>query len=125
MIRLKSMVSDRPALYLTAIGFIALIAGLGLDTWLHATGAASEDEELFGFSNPGHVLTGGGLLITAGGLLAGLIFGWTGGRSPRLIEKVLAVLLVASMTGTFVYGFTNSTSHGHDHVAGGLTKEEL
>jgi hypothetical protein len=96
--------------------------------WLHTQGHASvENEELFAFSNPGHVLFGAGFLLTVAGVLATLL---DRGRATGTAGKILVSLLVVITGAVFTYGFATPTAHDHDesvlaHVDDAVTIAEL
>ncbi|GIW09789.1 MAG: hypothetical protein KatS3mg061_0846 [Dehalococcoidia bacterium] len=52
--------------FLMAGGVLVLLAGLALDSWLHArTPALAAEEQLFTLTNPGHLLLGSGIGLAA------------------------------------------------------------
>lgn len=71
--------------------FLAIVGGVGVtlgglfwDAWIHSHEAEHMAEEsLLNLSNPGHVVFGVGLVLTALIALAGFTLSWTQDRPPR------------------------------------------
>jgi hypothetical protein len=112
-----------PLLLLGAGGLALLLVGLAWDAVLHARdpGLATE-ESVFTPSNPGHLLAGAGIAVTAVALVAALATLVLARREPRpptapvsraLVGGTLALALVAGGVGAWAAGIGGR----HDTVA--------
>lgn len=112
---------------LMVVGAALLLAGFGLDAWLHARDPGLVEEEgIFTLSNPGHLLVAVGLALTLLGAGTGPYGRWVLGRgSPALSVAVpgLAVGVAVAVSLAFAAAI-NSLSHEDDHVkSAGATQQ--
>lgn len=104
-----------------ALGIASLLAGLGVDAWLHASDPTlAEREGIFTLSNPGHVLLGLGVLLACAGVLSALHAAWGLARPRGWLGRPFARWLfvcasaIASLAAVaFALGVS---SDGHDHA---------
>lgn len=102
-------------------GIAALLAGLGVDAWLHAQDETlAAREGIFTLTNPGHLLLGGGLALTCAGILMALYFAWgmsqAGAILGRRWVRVIGLQAVgAAAVGATVFAVAVSAA-GHDHA---------
>jgi len=102
-------------------GIASMLAGLGVDAWLHAGDPTlAQREGIFTLSNPGHALLGAGVLLVTGGLLSALHVAWgiarPGGILGRRSVRVLSMgASVAASLGALAFALGVSAS-GHEHA---------
>jgi len=113
------------SLVTSVAGIAMLLAGLGIDAWLHAhdeTLAAREG--IFTLSNPGHVLLGSGMALATGGILAALGFAWEksaarGIFASRWVRVIGMQVAGAAAVGAVIFAFAASGS-GREHNDAGV-----
>jgi hypothetical protein len=102
--------------YLTGVGLLVAVLGLGLDVWIHARNETSlSAEELFALDNPGHVIFGAGLALALSGVLANLWYRPGATRSALRRDRVFGGLLVITSVAVLTFGLSTSTV-GHSHA---------
>ena len=104
-----------------ALGIASLLAGLGVDAWLHAADPTlAEREGIFTLGNPGHALLGVGVLLACGGVLSAVHAAWglAGPRGwlgrPYARWSFTCASAVASV-GAVVFALSVSAG-GHEHA---------
>lgn len=103
------------------LGIASLLAGLGVDAWLHAEDPTlAEREGIFTLSNPGHALLALGVLLACAGVLSALHAAWGMARPSGWLGRPYArwtfvcASAVASLAAVaFALGVSAS---GHDHA---------
>jgi hypothetical protein len=101
-------------------GIGMLLAGLGIDAWLHAQDETlAAREGVFTLSNPGHLLLGTGIGLTCGGVLAALYLTWGATKAQGILGRqwVRVITMQASgaaAAGAVLFALAVSAS-GHDH----------
>jgi hypothetical protein len=102
-------------------GIATLLAGLGIDAWLHAQDETlAAREGIFTLTNPGHLLLGGGLVLTCAGILTALYFAWGMSRAGtilgrRWVRVIGLQAMGAAAVGATVFALAVSAA-GHDHA---------
>ena len=86
--------------FLTVIYSVAvMLAGLFWDALIHSQGHGHLDEPLLTLSNPGHVLFGLGLILTALTTLAGFTASWLSERPTGNLQRVTVLALAWIVIG--------------------------
>ena len=100
-------------LRLTWLGAAAQVAGLGVDTWLHARDPdLAAREGAFTLTNAGHALLVGGIGLVVLGAFMILVLPRLPKRPALRVAAPLA--LVALMGSTTAFAATSSLAQGHD-----------
>lgn len=104
-------------------GLIAVFIGLAVDAWRHNNGAG--EETLLSFANPGHVVAGIGLLVSASAMLAGLSVSALRGAASaqgavrRMVPLTAAwVAVAATGVGALTYMGATGVTVGHSVAPG-------
>jgi hypothetical protein len=112
------------SLIAAGLGVASMLAGLGVDAWLHAqdeTLAASEG--IFTLTNPGHALLAAGVALACGGVFSALHAAWgmAGGRGalgrPVARHATLAAAGAASVAAVVFALSVSSSGHAHEDAA--------
>jgi hypothetical protein len=118
---------------LAVIGMVIVFVGLGVDAWRHNHGA--EEETLLSLGNPGHLIAGIGLLVTALATLIGFSVSALHGVDDvshairRFVPvtaawAIVAAVGISSVTYIGATGVTVGHSHGDEStVAAGHTHD--
>jgi hypothetical protein len=107
---------SRLANYLTGVGLLVAVLGLGLDVWIHARNETSlSAEELFALDNPGHVIFGAGLVLALSGVLANLWYPPGADLGALRRGRVFGGALLVTSIAVLTFGLSTSTV-GHTHT---------
>ena len=116
-----------------AVGALAQAVGIGIDAWLHGRDPElAAREGLFTFTNAGHALLIGGLVLVAVGavlVLAGpFLYGPNAGRLSTRGLRSLQIGAPIGVVASVVLGFTLASSstlaEGHAHEAAAVAGVE-
>jgi len=100
---------------LTAIGALAQAVGLGIDAWRHGHDPTlAAREALVSFTNPGHMLLLGGIVLVLIGASM-MVLGPRLDRLSRALRVAFTVIVVASVGTSSALAANSSLAHGHDH----------
>ena len=102
--------------YLTGIGLLTALLGLGIDVWIHGRNETSlSAEELFSLDNPGHVIFGVGLALALAGVLIDLWRHPGSAGNDFSSARLFAALLLVTSIAVLTFGLSTSTV-GHSHL---------
>jgi hypothetical protein len=112
------------SLVAAGLGVASMLAGLGVDAWLHAQDETlAAREGIFTLTNPGHALLAAGVALACGGVFSALHAAWgmAGAHGalglPVARHATLAAAGAASLAAVVFALAVSSSGHAHEDAA--------
>ncbi len=107
--------------WLTSLGSVLLLVGLGWDGFLHQIDLTlAEREGVFSLTNPGHILLGVGIIVNVVGIVTFLIERAYRARQLSPVQRAFLVAGAFGLIGLCIVSFWmtagSSTLIGHRHT---------